>query len=207
MALQSVDARFDEATDTLVRSWWGHLSDAGLPSQGDHASESNAPHVTLSALPSVPASVDAGWPAVLDAAGGVPVECRLGPLVLLGGRRLVVARLVVAAPRLLRLQAAGHDALVAALDDEAADELPEVVRPGRWTPHVTLASGVHPEQLPDVLARLREVGAVGGSGGGGGGGGGAGVDVPARLETVHRWDPDVKRVWDVTASDQGGPAD
>lgn len=138
MRLQSLELMPDEAGEQHVRRQWQRLRDAGLPSQLDHSSVSNAPHVTAVAVPALD-------PAAVDLAAKVlgpllPVECRLTGLVLLGDRRLVLARLaevpdaLVEAVLRLRASTQGHPF------------------PG-WLPHVTLAHGVDPRDL----ARTTEV--------------------------------------------------
>ena len=107
MPRQSVEGIFDEATDAAVRRRWAVLAEAGLPSQASHRGQSNSPHLTLSVAERLPAAVEQSLVELATGPGsGLALECRLGPLVLLGGRRLVVAHLVVPSEPLLRLQSA-----------------------------------------------------------------------------------------------------
>ncbi|MDN5767070.1 MAG: 2'-5' RNA ligase family protein [Humibacillus sp.] len=170
---QSVEGVFDEATDAEVRRRWAVLADAGLPSQASHRGQSNSPHLTLSVAECVPADVEQG---LVDLAGdpgaGLPLACRLGPLVLLGGRRLVVAHLVVPSEPLLRLQAA-----VAALM-AGGEGVSDLVLPGRWTPHVTLARGVDRGRLGGVLDALGRL-----------------DELEGAITSLRRWNPVERRVW------------
>lgn len=174
---QSVEGVFDEATDAEVRRRWAVLAEAGLPSQASHRGQSNSPHLTLSVAERVPAEVEQ---SLVDLAAGpesgLPLACRLGPLVLLGGRRLVVAHLVVPSQPLLGLQLAAA-ALMA--DGEGVSDL---VLPGRWTPHVTLARGVDRGRLGavvDALGRLDEL--------------------EGAITSLRRWNPVERRVWTLGA--------
>ena len=56
----------------------------------------------------------------------------------------------------------------------------EVVRVGRWTPHVTLARGLGSRQVGDALAVLGRTRPLDGS-----------------IEAVRRWDPTARRAWPV----------
>ncbi|GAA2740964.1 2'-5' RNA ligase family protein [Terrabacter aerolatus] len=168
--MHSVEALLDEATDAQVRREWAALADAGLPSQARHQGATNAPHVTLSVAGSVPDFVEARLARAVE--GTVPVPLRLGPLLVMGSRRYVLARLVVPSAELLRLQASVAAAMVGAPD------VPDQVRPGRWTPHVTLARGLGSRQVGEALAVLGGTRALDGA-----------------VESVRRWDPDAGRTW------------
>jgi hypothetical protein len=92
----------------------------------------------------------------------------------MGSRRFVLARLVVPTDELLSLHAVVAQAM------SAAPDVPEVVRAGRWTPHVTLARGLGTRQVGDALAVL-----------------GAATTLEGSIETVRRWDPTARRAWPV----------
>lgn len=172
MPLHSVEGLLDATTDTEVRREWQVLVEAGLPSQARHQGATNAPHVTLSAAGVVPDYVEARIARALD--GRAPVPVRLGPLVVMGSRRYVLARLVVPSAGLLDL----HQAVSAAM--AGAPDVPDQVRPGRWMPHVTLARGLGSRQVGDALAAL-----------------GRARPLEGVLESVRRWDPDAGRTWQV----------
>ena len=172
MPLHSVEGLLDADVDAQVRREWRALADAGLPSQAKHQGATNAPHVTLSVAGAVPDFVEARLARALDGMPAVPV--RLGSLVVMGSRRYVLARLVVPSAELLGLQATVAAAMVAAPD------VPHQVRPGRWTPHVTIARGLGSRQVGEALAVLGRARALDGT-----------------IESVRRWDPDAGRTWAV----------
>jgi 2'-5' RNA ligase len=180
MPLHSVEALLDAATDHRVRGEWAVLRAAGVPSRADHQGDSNAPHLTLSASSRVPDVVEARLAASMEAFEPVPV--RLGALLVLGSRRLVLARLVVPNEKLLEL----HATVATAMAD--APDVPGRVAPGHWVPHVTLARGLDLDQVAAALAALGPLDAVDGT-----------------LESVRRWDPDAGRTWRVGGIPTMGP--
>ncbi|KGN41482.1 2'-5' RNA ligase family protein [Knoellia aerolata] len=145
--MQALELLLDDDTDDAVRREWLTLSRAGLPSQADHTGGTNAPHITVLATDDLPAS-DEEVGASLT--GLVPVTVRLGPVIAFPGRRLVLARLVVADAMLLQL----HATVVAA--SRAAPS--PLTTPGRWVPHVTLARGIPMGDLGAALSLLRTPG-------------------------------------------------
>ena len=180
MPLHSLEGVLDTDTDTQVRREWAVLADAGLPSQAGHQGTTNAPHLTLSAAGSVSDAVEA---RIVHALAGLrPVPVRLGPLLVMGSRRFVLARLVVPTAELLAL----HRAVAGAM--EAAPDVPERVRVDCWTPHVTIARGLAVEQVGAALAVLGTVPALDGT-----------------IEAVRRWDPDAGRTWVVGGIPTMGP--
>ena len=145
--MQALELLLDEETDDAVRREWSTLRRAGLPSQADHTGASNAPHVTVLATDELSASDDELGGSL---AGVLPLPLRLGPVVAFPGRRLVLARLVIADAALLCL----HAVLV---DTSRAAPSPLTV-PGRWVPHVTLARGIPMGDLGAALSLLRAPG-------------------------------------------------
>ena len=171
--MQSVELLLDPATDAAVRAEWAALSSVGLPSQADHRGETNAPHVSVLVAETFP-----GEGALAATASALPLAVRLGAPVVFGGRRLVLARLVVVDQALLDLWSAVTDAL-----GGATGSSPHTV-PGRWVPHVTLARGIPPDGLATALAAL--------------GPEGAGVpELVGEATALRRWDPVVRRAWTV----------
>ena len=170
MPLHSVEALLDGATDAELRREWTALAEAGLPSQAGHQGATNAPHVTLSAALGVSNVVEQRVGAALQ--GLLPVEVRVGPLVVMGARRLALARLVVPSSELLRLHAAVATAMA------RAPGVPERVHPGRWTPHLTIARGLDAGQVGVALAVL-----------------GGPRPLDGSIVSVRRWDPDAGRAW------------
>ncbi|MEO7754550.1 MAG: 2'-5' RNA ligase family protein [Terracoccus sp.] len=175
MSRHSIEAMFDPATDAAVREEWRALLDAGLRSQAAHPGATNAPHLTLSVARSIPESLDAVIERDLAADDLLPLEIGLGPVVVLGERRPVLARLVVPTTGLLRLHA------VVAAATRGLDDVPATAAVGSWVPHVTLARLAHPEELGRAFGVLHELTP------------GAGIRV-GRIESVRRWDPDERQV-------------
>ncbi|MBR7743578.1 2'-5' RNA ligase family protein [Phycicoccus sp. BSK3Z-2] len=134
----------DDDTDAALREEWRLLDVAGLPSLARHRSPSNRPHVTLTTTD--------GWPppeargAVDGPLGVLPLDVRVGGLLVLGRRRLVLARAVLATPGLLAL----HATLAGALGPEAVPH----TGPGRWVPHLTLAQGLTAAQVGEAVEVL-----------------------------------------------------
>jgi len=114
----------DTEGEAAVRRDWQALRDAGLPSQLDHPGTTNTPHLTVVSAPSLPdAALDV---AEVRLGALLPVRARAAGLLLLGGRRVTVAR--------------AFD-----LDDDVVRRVlaVRVQVPDRrhvgWLPHVTLA--------------------------------------------------------------------
>ncbi|WP_209560249.1 2'-5' RNA ligase family protein [Frigoribacterium sp. PvP032] len=177
--MHSIELLLDEPADARIRAQWAALSDAGLPSQADHASGSNAPHVTLLARRRIDDSTDPALAELLEAL--LPLPIALGaPLVFGHGRGHVLVRSIIATRGLLELQAEVH-AIVGGEDDVPHSS------PGLWVPHVTLASRLDAEAVGRALAAVealedeeaRE----------------ALEDAPApTLAGARRWDPSVRTV-------------
>lgn len=170
--MHSIELLLDPASDAAVRDEWRVLSAAGLPSQGDHAGTSNAPHVTLVARPGLDPAAD---PRLLPLSAALPMPAELGGLLLFGAppRGLVLVRPVVVTTGLLSLHTLVHETL------GGAGDVPHTT-PGRWTPHVTLASRLTPEQVARAVEALAE------------------ADAPSsravELAVLRRWDPSTKTI-------------
>jgi len=129
----------DDAGQDLVRRDWQALRDAGLPSQLDHTGLTNAPHVTVVAAPYLP-------PEAIDVArvrlgSMLPLRVRAAGLLLLGGRRLTVARALDVEDDAVRRVLA------------VRVQVPDRQHVG-WLPHVTLARRVeraHAQRTVEVL--------------------------------------------------------
>ena len=166
---QSVELLLDAGAEDAVRADWSTLLDAGLPSQGRNPAATNRPHITLWAGEHLRGSAEYAL-AALDP--DLPLSSRLGALALFGQRRFILVRLVVTSVPLLMLQETA--ARICGLDPGST------LAPGRWTPHVTLARGLTPQQVEralDVLAPSRER--------------------SAQVVAWRRWDGDARREWDL----------
>lgn len=179
--VQSIELVLDEALDARVRQQWRALAEVGLPSLARHTGASNRPHVTLVVASGVAPEHEDRLTAALadgpDADAPVPLPVLLGGYVVFGTHKHVLARLVVPSAALLAVQARAWRAWDGVL------ERPETVRPGRWTPHVTLAKHLTDTQVAQALTALRA-------------GPGPDADRPGRNEqadeghavAVRRWD-------------------
>lgn len=143
----SVELLLDPTSDLFLLEDWAALEAEGLPNQSQHQSSSNAPHITLAAA----ARIDERYDDDLAAAAGddAPDLMTAGFLVFPTRRSFVLARQVVAGAGLTGL----HRRIWLALDGVAAP-VPTTVR-GAWTPHITLAHGLTPDQLAAALGILR----------------------------------------------------
>ncbi|WP_285063011.1 2'-5' RNA ligase family protein [Frigoribacterium sp. ME-P-080] len=170
--MHSLELLLDPASDGAVRDEWRVLSAAGLPSQGDHVGTSNAPHVTLVARPDLDPAAD---PRLLPLSEALPMPAELGGLLLFGSppRGLVLVRPVVVTGELLDLHARVHESL------GGAGDVPHTT-PGRWTPHVTLASRLTPDQVARALDALSEAGVP--------------STRPVVLSRLRRWDPGARTI-------------
>lgn len=143
MPVDALELRLSAADDALVRDVWEALRAAGLPSQADHRSASNAPHVTLPS-PAAPGGMITGDEAA-DAAAVVgpllPAPLRIGGTVLFGRDRPTVAWL---------LEASADLAL--AVERRSAQRDPTAFRP--WIPHLSLARRVPRQDVGGVLAAV-----------------------------------------------------
>lgn len=170
--VQSVELLLDEESEASVRGRWRALAAAGLPSQARHAGASNAPHVTLAVATSLPGEVEAALPALV---GGLPLPVRIGSPILFGRRRHVLALLVVPSAELLALQAAVAEAL------DGCAGTSELLQPGRWTPHVTLARNLRTDHVGEALEALRTPGEP--------------LEGDGQVVAARRWDGDRRVAW------------
>lgn len=141
---QALELSFDPSSAAAMTQQWDALRAAGLPSQADHRSMTNAPHLTVVAARAVDGAVVG---AARDAIGPLlPARLLLRGLVLFGqGPRVTIAHLVE--PEwALAAAAARIRAAVPAL------------RHPVWTPHVTVARRVPRHSLAAALEVLRNAG-------------------------------------------------
>ena len=143
----SVELLFDSGADATVRQEWAALADAGLPSQARHRSPTNRPHVTLTVAERIDPAVDA---ALRGPASQLPMDCLVGAPMVFGRRSFTLVRLIVPSAGLLRLQESVDSICQPYLSSKPFTH----TRPGRWTPHVTLARRLAPADLAAALAVL-----------------------------------------------------
>ncbi|MDG3012095.1 2'-5' RNA ligase family protein [Rhodococcus sp. D2-41] len=111
-----------------------------------------------------------------------PVTVRLGGLVVFPGRRSVLARLVVPSVELLELQERVF-AMMRPCPGSASH-----TAPGTWTPHVTLARRLFPDQVGGAVRVLERIRDRTGSG-----------------VAVRRWDGGAHTAWAVGDTTDPGP--
>jgi 2'-5' RNA ligase len=162
--VHSIELVFDPDTEATIRSIWGALAGAGIPSQAP----ASRPHVTLVVAEGIAADVDELLSPVSEQ---LPLVAAIGAPVLFGRANVVFARLVVPTSELLALHAEVHRLCVPHLAPKPmANSLP-----GQWTAHVTLARRVGGHQLGRAL-RIA----------------GRPAQIDGRFAGVRRWDGDKK---------------
>lgn len=124
MPLHALELLPDDAGADVVRRDWLALADAGLPSQLEHKGLTNWPHVTLVSASEIRPEQEERAAALLGPL--LPIRARTSGLLLLGGRRITVARSVDLDDRVL--------GAVLALRNGVDGRR----HPG-WLPHITLA--------------------------------------------------------------------
>lgn len=134
----SIELLLDDAADAWVRSRWRALIDAGLPSQGRIAAATNRPHITVVAAEHLHPAIDSGLGALI---GRLPLSLNLDGLVTFGDERKTLAIRVARDDQLDEFQA---EALAAARPWITA--VADHIESDRWTPHITLARRLTPEQ-------------------------------------------------------------
>lgn len=158
--VHSLELLLDEASDLQIRGDWAALAAVGLPNQGAIRSGTNRPHVTLFAAGHINPDADA---ALTPACLRLPVTMTIGAPVLFAHRsRTTLARLVVPSTELLSV----HAQTIRLVADHLGDSEPAMMAhtaPGHWTPHVTLARRLEPEQLARALTLLDIRSAIEGS--------------------------------------------
>ncbi|MGE2713849.1 2'-5' RNA ligase family protein [Mycolicibacterium litorale] len=162
--VHSVEVLFDPDTDAAVHRIWDGLSAAGIRSQSANRSPSNRPHVTLTVAEDMAGGVDDALRPLL---GMLPMDGLIGAPMLFGARTLVLVRLLVPSVPLLEFH---REVDRLCRPHIVGAPLPHTA-PGQWTPHVTLARRVPPDQLPAAMA-VR----------------GLGADLRCRIVGLRHWD-------------------
>lgn len=142
----AIEMFFDEDADTEVRTLWGKLATAGLPSLATRTHRQHRPHVSLTVT------------ASLDQADLTPVRSVLAehlPVMLLDalgtfpGSEGALFLAAVVTTDLLTLHAKVHDALAG----QPVTHWPYYL-PGRWVPHCTLAQGLSRDEIAEAFRLL-----------------------------------------------------
>ena len=139
MPLHALELLPDRAGQLVIRRDRRLLCEAGLRSQLEHRGATNAPHLTLVAAAAIDPRADAL--AVDLIAPLLPIRVRCSGILLLGTRRLTVARVVDVEDHVV----------TTVLRLRAAVDGPE--HPG-WLPHVTLARGLARSDVPKAIEAL-----------------------------------------------------
>ncbi|CAA0092219.1 Uncharacterised protein [Mycolicibacterium vanbaalenii] len=167
--VHSVEMLFDAETEAAVVQIWDDLMAVGVRSQAAHRSLSNRPHVTVTVAEQMTDTVDA---ALRPALARLPLDCRIGAPMVFGARSVTLVRLVVPSVELLALHAEVHRICLAHMPDGALAH----TAPGQWTPHVTLARRMAPDQLPQAVALP------------------LGIEIRGRITGLRHWDGNSKVV-------------
>lgn len=166
--MQSVELLLDADLDAAIRREWHRLSDAALPSQGVVRKSTNRPHVTLA----VARHIDPETELLLQQHLNPPdLRISLGGLVVFGGHRKTLAYLVIPTAGLLALQRSVFRVL------HTSPGVPAHIHPGDWTPHITLARRVFPDEIGPAVNIVTPAHGNG------------------RADGIRRWDGDAKREW------------
>lgn len=139
----ALELSFDEPSTAAVVAQWEALKEAGIPSQADHRSMTNAPHLTLVAAVGISVSM---VPIAQEVVGPLlPARIGVRGLVFFGnGPRVTIAHL-----------GEPDQALAAAVSGLRG--LQPGLRHPVWTPHVTLARRVPRRLLPAAIEVLGSV--------------------------------------------------
>lgn len=170
--VQSVELLLDDGLDDAVRAEWDRLREAGVSSAARIRSETNRPHITLAVATSIPPEIEGD---LRDRIDGAPIAVRLGGIVVFGDRHATLARLVVPTVELLSL----HRAVFASV--AGCPGIPPHIRPGEWTPHVTLARRVSADRIGSAIVATHA----------------ARHDLDGTAAGIRRWDGEAKCEWPV----------
>lgn len=166
--MQSVELLLDTDLDTAIRREWRRLSDAALPSQDVVRKSTNRPHITLAVAQHIDPETDLLLQQQLTSPD---LRLALGGLVVFGGHRKTLAYLVIPTAGLLALQRSVFRVL------HASPGIPSHIHPGDWTPHITLARRVFPDEIGPAVNLVTPAHACGAAAG------------------IRRWDGAARREW------------
>ena len=165
--VQSVELLLDAEAEAAISRQWQSLADAGLPA----LHEPHRPHVTLAVAQEIWPRIERRLEHDLDF---TPFPLRIGAVMVFGDRRPILVRLVVPTVHLLDLQHRIHH-IVAGSPGIATNTAPDA-----WTPHVTLARRVQPDQLGAAINTVL-----------------TGGDIRATAVGIRRWDGEQRRAWTI----------
>lgn len=139
---------FDSRSDRLLRELWARLEEEGVGTLASHTHGEHHPHLSLAVLRSWDLDTVRRTLAEVPALGPSTLSCQ-GTLIFPRGR-------VALAPAVGAELLAHQQALVTALQQAGAD-LHKHYWPGRWVPHVSVATRASSTQLPRVVKELTDV--------------------------------------------------
>ncbi|MEU4314676.1 2'-5' RNA ligase family protein [Nocardia sp. NPDC024068] len=171
--VQSVELLLDEAAEQRIRRQWELLAEAGLPGLGRGGRTSgdldgHRPHITVAVARQI-------WPRIEQELDGLPFRpfpIHLGGVLVFGARRPILVRAVTPTEQLLAWHRRVHQVV------SPCPDIPANLRPGRWTPHITLARRVLPQRIGEAVAAVA-----------------TDKDTAATVVGVRRWDGDRRRAW------------
>lgn len=139
---------FDSRTDRLVRELWERLETQGVATLLTHTHGRHRPHLTYAVLRDGAVETVAAVVATLP--GGGPVEVVAQGSVVFPRGRVALACAASAA-------VVARQAQVAGVLRDAGLELHRHYEPGRWVPHVSVATSASAQQLPMVVDAVSDV--------------------------------------------------
>jgi 2'-5' RNA ligase len=166
--VQSVELLLDDRLDASVRREWRQVSGTGIRGQDAVRQVSNRPHITLAVAQHIDPETDLELQRGLLAPA---LQITLGGLVVFGGHRKTLAHLVVPTAGLLSLQRTVFRLM------HHSEGIPAHTHPGDWTPHVTLARRVLPEQIGTAICAV------------------SATHLTGHAVSIRRWDGEAKREW------------
>jgi 2'-5' RNA ligase len=166
--VQSVELLLDDRLDAAVRREWRQVSGTGVRGQDAVRQVSNRPHITLAVAQHIDPETDLELQRGLLAPA---LQVALGGLVVFGGHRRTLAHLVVPTAGLLSLQRTVFRLI------RHSEGSPAHTHPGDWTPHVTLARRVLPEQIGTAICAV------------------SATHLTGHAVSIRRWDGEAKREW------------
>lgn len=139
---------FDARSDRLVRDLWARLEAMGVGTLASHTHRRHRPHLSYAVLREWEVDVVLRTVEMLPPGGPVLASCQ-GTLLFPRGR-------VALAPAVPAEVVSRQERLVGALLEGGAD-LHRHYRPGRWVPHISVATRATAGQLAQVGTAIADV--------------------------------------------------
>lgn len=166
--VQSVELLLDPSTESAIRDQWAQLRAAGLPSEWRATRGAHRPHITVGVAGATTPDVEESLHGV---ATRLPIWLEVGSSLVFLHRFEILVRAVSPTDELRALQAEVHHLLV------TCPGVPDTMLPDRWTPHVTLAHRLLPEQTVAATGLLDW------------------TPISATVIGIRRWDGDARQDW------------